>query len=227
MNICVDQSFAGILCFLSDLDPKWKSSMQTIWSSCKLLQFIYRVFQHIKINPGLSGLSGTSDTVTVANPLAAEYWQCLQPFGHFLCQYLQYFQSYLEIFIIHIAAAVPLLETDNIYISPVCRYIIERWPVLMACAWKNCVLLAAFLDKISIFHLGQTESTSLGAFSSKPSRNILCSMIINIISTSCAYVLPVMSQLIFALHWTLRLDDKCTNLWRFFLLKYCSSVKAQ
>ena len=37
-------------------------------------------------------------------------------------QYLQYLQSYLEIFICHFAAAVPLLETDNI--SPVCRYII-------------------------------------------------------------------------------------------------------
>ena len=37
-------------------------------------------------------------------------------------QYLQYLQSYLEIFISHFAAAVPLLETDNI--SPVCRYII-------------------------------------------------------------------------------------------------------
>ena len=37
-------------------------------------------------------------------------------------QYLQYLQSYLEIFISHLAAAVPLLETDNI--SPVCRYII-------------------------------------------------------------------------------------------------------
>ena len=36
-------------------------------------------------------------------------------------QYLQYLQSYLEIFIRHFAAARPLLETDNI--SPVCRYI--------------------------------------------------------------------------------------------------------
>ena len=50
-------------------------------------------------------------------------------------QYLQYLQSYLEIFIRHLAAAVPLLETDNI--SPVWRHIIEIWPVLMACTWKN------------------------------------------------------------------------------------------
>ena len=27
----------------------------------------------------------------------------------------------------------------------------------MACTWKNCVLLAAFLDKILIFHSGQME----------------------------------------------------------------------
>ena len=38
---------------------------------------------------------------------------------------------YLEIFISHSAAAVPLLETDNI--SPVCQYIIEIW--LFWC-WK-------------------------------------------------------------------------------------------
>ena len=35
----------------------------------------------------------------------------------FLSQYMQYLQRYLEIFIHHAAAAVPLLETDNI--SPV------------------------------------------------------------------------------------------------------------
>ena len=72
----------------------------------------------------------------------------------------QYFEKYLEIFIRHLAAAMPLLETDNI--SPVCRYIIEMWvmwPVLMARTWKNRFLLAAFWDnlKISIFHLDQTE----------------------------------------------------------------------
>ena len=47
-------------------------------------------------------------------------------------------------FIHHLAAARPLLKTDNI--SPVCRYIIEVWPALMTCTWKNCVLLAAFWD---------------------------------------------------------------------------------
>ena len=36
---------------------------------------------------------------------------------------LQYLRSYLEIFTRHLAAAVPLLKTDNT--SPVCRYIIE------------------------------------------------------------------------------------------------------
>ena len=40
------------------------------------------------------------------------------------------------------------------------QYIIEIWPVLMACTCKNRVLLAAFKDKISIFHLGQTEHRS-------------------------------------------------------------------
>ena len=41
----------------------------------------------------------------------------------FRSQYLQYLQNYLEIFICHLAAAVILLETDNI--SLVCRYILE------------------------------------------------------------------------------------------------------
>ena len=41
----------------------------------------------------------------------------------FWSQYLQYWQRYLDIFICHFAAAVPLLEPSNI--SPVCQYIIE------------------------------------------------------------------------------------------------------
>ena len=53
-------------------------------------------------------------------------------------QYLQYLQSYLQIFIYHLVAAVPLLETDNI--SLVCWYVIKIWPVLIACTWKNCIL---------------------------------------------------------------------------------------
>ena len=48
--------------------------------------------------------------------------------------------------------------TDNI--SLVCRYIIEIWPLLMACTWKNCNLLAVFWDKISMFRLSQTEHCS-------------------------------------------------------------------
>ena len=78
-------------------------------------------------------------------------------------QFLQYLQSYLEIFIRHFATAVPLLKTDNISPicrSPICRYIIEIWPVLMAFTWKNRILLKAFWDKISIFHLDQTEHRS-------------------------------------------------------------------
>ena len=63
--------------------------------------------------------------------------------------YLQYLQSYLEIFIIHSAAAVPLLKINNI--SLVYQYIIEIWPVKIVCIWKNGVLLAEFRDKISIF----------------------------------------------------------------------------
>ena len=76
------------------------------------------------------------------NRVAVKFWS----------QHLQYLQSHLEIFIHHSAAAVPLLETYNISpVWPVCRYIIEIWPVLMACTWKNCVLLAVFWDKIFIF----------------------------------------------------------------------------
>ena len=44
----------------------------------------------------------------------------------------------------HLVAAVPLVETNNI--SPVCPYIVEIWPVLIACTWKIRVLLAAFWD---------------------------------------------------------------------------------
>ena len=63
-------------------------------------------------------------------------------------------------FIRHWAAAVPLLETDTISQGRVCRYIFEIWPVLMACTWKNRVLLAVYWDKISIFDLGQPEHRS-------------------------------------------------------------------
>ena len=78
----------------------------------------------------------------------------------FWSQCLQYLQRYLEFFSSHLAAAVPLLETDNI--SQVCQYIIQIWPVLMACTWKNRDLLTEFCDKISIFssYLGWTEHSS-------------------------------------------------------------------
>ena len=46
----------------------------------------------------------------------------------FWSQYLQYLQSYLEMFIRHIAAAAPLLKSDNT--SQVCQYIFEICPVL-------------------------------------------------------------------------------------------------
>ena len=52
----------------------------------------------------------------------------------FWSQYLQHLQSYLEIFMRHLAAAEPLLETNNI--SPVCRHIMEICPVLMTCTEK-------------------------------------------------------------------------------------------
>ena len=64
----------------------------------------------------------------------------------------------LEIFVSQSlsASAVPLLETDNT--SPVCRYFFEKWPILMACIWTNHDLLAAFWDKILMFHMGTTDS---------------------------------------------------------------------
>ena len=43
----------------------------------------------------------------------------------FWSQHLQYLQSYLEIFICHLAAAKLWLETDNMLL--VCRYIIKIW----------------------------------------------------------------------------------------------------
>ena len=84
------------------------------------------------------------------HPYHWEETELLWKFGVSTCTVLQYLQSYLELFICHLAAAMPLLKTDNI--SQVCRYIIETWPVLMSCTWKNHSLLAAFWDKISIFH---------------------------------------------------------------------------
>ena len=73
-------------------------------------------------------------------------------------QYLQYLQSYLEIFICHLAAAVLLLETDiySKFVDILSRYDLFLWLV----PEKNCVLLVAFWDKRSIFHLGQTEFRS-------------------------------------------------------------------
>ena len=46
-----------------------------------------------------------------------------QGYCEILSPNLQFLQSYLEIFICHLASAVPLLESDNI--SPVCRYIMR------------------------------------------------------------------------------------------------------
>ena len=160
----------------------------------------------------------------------------------FWSQCLQYLQNNLEIFMHHLAFAVPLLETDNI--SPICQYIINVWTALMTCTLKNRDLLVASSDKISIFNLGQTEHCSARgdgprcaqhralisflwcsptqrtretelnrlnhrdfplhtlsfawwvphvqvAFSSEPSRNLLCATILDIISTSRAYVLSL------------------------------------
>ena len=73
--------------------------------------------------------------------------------------YLQYLQRHFEIVISHLAAAVPLMETDDI--SLVCLYIIKICPVLTACIWKNRVLLAAFWNKISIFHFAQRSIARL------------------------------------------------------------------
>ena len=42
---------------------------------------------------------------------------------NFWSQYLQYLQSYVEIFISHLAAVETLVETNNI--SLVCQYIIQ------------------------------------------------------------------------------------------------------
>ena len=83
--------------------------------------------------------------------LKQSYFEILESVSAVLAKISWYFHQSLQ----GLAAAVPLLEIDNI--SLVCRYIIEICPVLMACTWKNRVLLAAFWDKISIFHLGQTE----------------------------------------------------------------------
>ena len=62
-------------------------------------------------------------------------------------QYLHYLQNYLETFVCHLAAAVPVLETDNI--SPVCPYIGGIWSILMACTWKNHSACSVLGQKIN------------------------------------------------------------------------------
>ena len=64
-----------------------------------------------------------------SHPLHKAETELLWNFGVSTCSI---FKSYLEIFICHLVAAVPLLETDNT--SLVCQYTIEMWSVLMACS---------------------------------------------------------------------------------------------
>ena len=76
-----------------------------------------------------------------------------------MSQYLQYLQSYREIFIRHLAAAVPLLQIDNL--SPVCRYIIEICRDYALFWWIVSEKIAFCLQrsgtKYRYFHLGQRE----------------------------------------------------------------------
>ena len=74
----------------------------------------------------------------------------------------------------------------------------------MACTWKNRVLLAAFWDKISIFHLGQTEHSS--AHGDGP----LCSPLRALIDVE----LPVERKKPSWINWTIEISP-CT---RWFLL---------
>ena len=55
---------------------------------------------------------------------------------------------------------MPVLPTNNI--SPVCQYIIEIWPIIIACTWENCVLLATFWDKYW-YYIWAKWSTALRA----------------------------------------------------------------
>ena len=54
--------------------------------------------------------------------------------------------------ICHSAAAVPFLKRDKIL--PVCGHIVKISPAWITCNWKICVLIAAFCQKIQVFHLG-------------------------------------------------------------------------
>ena len=123
----------------SDSLKFWQNAMAYFWSGS------FAVWE------ALASLKRCSEVILriELNRVTVKFWS----------HYLRYLQSHLEIFIPHLAAAVPLLETANQ--SPVCRYIIEICPILMACTWKNCVLLAALWDKISILYLGQMEHCSV------------------------------------------------------------------
>ena len=121
----------------------------------------------------------------------------------FWSSYQQYLQSCLEIFIHHLAAAVPFLETDNI--SPVCRYIFEIWPVLMACTWKIAFCLhslAVFWDKILIFHFGQRDCLARGDCPFCTQHHALIS--------SFDVVLPSERKKPSGIHWTIEISpSKC------------------
>ena len=87
-------------------------------------------------------------------------WKCYcECFWHSDCEFFESVPAVLAkiSWNFYLSAAAPLLETNN-DVSPVCLYIV--CPVLMACTWKYRVLLAAFRDKISIFHLGPKQSTA-------------------------------------------------------------------
>ena len=80
---------------------------------------------------------GRGDFAVWAAPTSLKPW--IEMLESMRWQCLQYFQIYIEIFLLHLATAVPLLETDNIW--TVCWYFTDVRPVLMACNWKSrCIL---------------------------------------------------------------------------------------
>ena len=97
---------------------------------------------------------------SVTSPCIAEVMHLFHPLHRAQTKILWKFRVndwnfYLSLIsICHSAAAVPFLKRDKIL--PVCGHIVKISPAWITCNWKICVLVAAFCQKIQVFHLGSS-----------------------------------------------------------------------
>ena len=95
---------------------------------------------------------------SVTSPCIFEAFRCSHPLHRAKSELLWNFGvsiSFIGEDILKFTSVTLLLQYPCWKTTTYHRYIIEICrPVLMACTWKTRVLLVAFWDKISIFHLG-------------------------------------------------------------------------